>query len=63
MCILVSASLSGCTENGNSTNAVAVIDTSKGIIKIELYEDKMPKTTENYIKLAGSAVWISTAGH
>jgi len=52
MSIMLSAGLSGCTENDSSANAVAVIDTSIGIIKVELYEDKTPKTTENFIKLA-----------
>jgi len=40
------------TSNNVSTNPIAIIDTSMGIIKVELYEDKMPITTENFIKLA-----------
>jgi peptidyl-prolyl cis-trans isomerase A (cyclophilin A) len=32
-------------------NRVAVIDTNMGTIKVELYEDKMPITTANFIKL------------
>ena len=50
--IMVSAHLSGCTDNDSKANAVAVLNTSKGIIKIELYEDKTPKTAENFIKLS-----------
>ena len=33
-------------------NPTAIIDTSKGIIKIELYLDKAPITVENFVKLA-----------
>ena len=32
-------------------NRIARMETSKGIIDIELFEDKAPKTTENFIKL------------
>ncbi len=54
--ILISAFLlvmvSGCLENEDEKNRLAILDTSKGTIKIELFEDKLPKTTENFIKLA-----------
>jgi len=54
--IVISAFLliigSGCLEKEDEKNRLAIIDTSKGIIKIELFEDKLPKTTENFIKLA-----------
>ena len=43
---------SGCLENDEEKNRLAIIDTSKGTIKIELFEDKLPVTTENFIKLA-----------
>jgi len=32
-------------------NRIAVIDTTMGTIRVELYEDKMPITTANFIKL------------
>jgi cyclophilin family peptidyl-prolyl cis-trans isomerase len=35
-------------------NRIAVLGTSKGTIKFELYEDKAPITTANFIKLAES---------
>ena len=35
-----------------STNSLAVMDTILGTIVIELYDDKMPITTENFITLA-----------
>ncbi len=34
---------------------VATFDTSKGTIKIELFEDKTPKTVANFEKLVGKA--------
>jgi cyclophilin family peptidyl-prolyl cis-trans isomerase len=34
------------------TNRIAVLETSKGTIRFELYEDKAPITTANFIKLA-----------
>ncbi len=36
----------------NTMNRVAVFNTNKGVIEIELFEDKMPITTGNFIKLA-----------
>jgi len=36
----------------NETNKVAVIETSKGDIKLELYVNDAPKTVDNFIKLA-----------
>lgn len=38
-------------DNQTLGNPIAVIDTTKGIIKIELYEDEMPNTCNNFIKL------------
>ncbi len=53
--VLVVASISGCI--GGQKNSVAVIDTSMGTIKIELYEDKIPITTENFIKLVNEGFY------
>jgi peptidylprolyl isomerase len=36
----------------NTMNRTAVFTTNKGVIKLELFEDKMPITTGNFIKLA-----------
>jgi cyclophilin family peptidyl-prolyl cis-trans isomerase len=53
MGIILSVALSGCTENDNGgSSAIARIETSKGAIEVELYENKMPETAENFIKLA-----------
>ncbi len=41
------------SSNNNETagNPIAVFDTSMGVIKVELYKDKAPITTANFIKL------------
>lgn len=44
----------GQTKNGGEKkmeNRIARFDTSKGTFDIELFEDKAPKTTENFVKL------------
>ncbi|MFK7821020.1 MAG: peptidylprolyl isomerase [Planctomycetaceae bacterium] len=37
--------------------STATIQTSKGTITIELYEDKVPKTVENFAKLVGEGFY------
>ena len=44
-------------------NRVAVIDTTMGIIRVELYEDKMPITTANFIKLANDGFYNGLISH
>jgi cyclophilin family peptidyl-prolyl cis-trans isomerase len=44
-------------------NSIAVINTSMGTIKVELYEDKMPITTTNFIKLANANFYNGLVFH
>jgi len=44
-------------------NRVAVIDTTMGTIRVELYEDKMPITTANFIKLANDGFYDGLVFH
>ena len=44
-------------------NPIAVIDTSMGIIKVELFEDKVPNTCENFIKLANDGFYDGLVFH
>ncbi len=44
-------------------NRIAVIDTNKGTIKIELFEDEVPKTTENFRLLAEKGYYDSVIFH
>ena len=39
-------------EVTNTMNRIAVLQTNKGVIEIEMFEDSMPITTGNFIKLA-----------
>jgi len=52
-------------NNGSSTteNPIAVIATSMGTIKVELYTDKMPITTANFIKLANDGFYSGLVFH
>ena len=54
---------SGDDGSGVVENSIAIIDTSKGIIKIELYENKAPKTCENFIKLANEGFYDGMIFH
>ena len=42
---------------------IAVIETGKGTIKAELYTDKAPITTKNFIGLAGSGFYNGLTFH
>ncbi len=47
----------------NTMNPVAVFTTNKGVIKLELFEDKMPITVGNFKKLAGEGFYNGTKFH
>ena len=44
-------------------NRIAVFETNQGTFKIELFEDKAPITTGNFIKLASSGFYDGTRFH
>ena len=44
-------------------NKTAAFETSRGIFKIELFEDKMPITTKNFIDLAENGFYDGTKFH
>lgn len=50
-------------ENNNNKGNIAVLETNKGIIKIELYTEKMPITTSNFIKLVNEGYYDNTKFH
>lgn len=54
---------SGDGGNGVVGNPIAIIDTSMGTIKVELYEDKVPNTCENFIKLANEGFYDGMIFH
>ena len=47
----------------NTTNMKAIFNTNKGVIKLELYADKTPKTVENFTKLAKEGFYDGTKFH
>ncbi len=49
--------------NGGVTNPIAIIDTSMGTIKVELYEDKVPNTCENFINYANDGFYDGLVFH
>lgn len=65
--IAVGIQLLGNNENENDItpdgNPIAIIGTSKGIIKVELFQDKMPKTCDNFIKLANEGFYDEMIFH
>ena len=44
-------------------NEIAVIETNKGIIKLELYRSIAPKTVENFVKLANEGFYNGVKFH
>ena len=38
-------------------NPIALIDTSKGLMKLVLFNDKMPITSHNFIRLANDGFY------
>ena len=49
--------------NESDGNPVAIIDTTKGIIKVELYQDLTPITVENFINYANDGFYDGLVFH
>jgi len=62
VCLLLLTILTACGEK-KMTNKIAIMDTNMGIIKIELFEDKMPITTKNFITLIENKFYDGTKFH
>jgi peptidyl-prolyl cis-trans isomerase A (cyclophilin A) len=67
VCIIVSISVYAYITKPETKpathNRIATIETNMGTIKIELYEDKAPITTANFISLAQSGFYNGTIFH
>ncbi len=50
-------------SGSNTENPVAIIKTSKGIVKIELFENKTPITVENFVKLSNDGFYDGMIFH
>ena len=53
----------GATTMSNTANRIAVIETNLGTIELELFEDKTPITTKNFIDLATSGFYDGVIFH
>jgi len=62
--IYVNLNLSSNNNNEeNDENPFAVIETSMGTIKVELYQDEVPNTCKNFIKLANDGFYDGLVFH
>ena len=62
--LILTVFVTACTESQESgQNRMATIETSKGIIKFELYEDKAPISTSNFIELAEAGFYEGLVFH
>ncbi len=50
-------------ETTNVMNRIAVFETTEGVIELELFEDTMPITTGNFVKLVGEGFYNGTKFH
>ena len=62
-CFAKTAYHKGETEMSNTENRIAVIETNLGTIELELFEDKTPVTTKNFIDLAQSGFYDGVIFH
>ncbi len=61
--LLMPKSDQGVGSNQTSSNRIAVMETSKGTMDIELFEDKAPVTTKNFIDLANKGFYNGVIFH
>lgn len=61
--LLIVSITMACSESGSKANQIAVVETSMGTIKLEIYEDKVPITAANFINLANSGFYDGLIFH
>ena len=61
--ILIITFLTSCSNSGVDNMKTAVFDTSKGIFEIELFTEKAPITTKNFIDLADKGFYNGLISH
>jgi len=61
--LLVAASLVGASAVKAGTNPTVIIDTSMGAITVELFQDKAPKSVENFLAYVKSGFYSNTIFH
>ena len=70
ICLILFLSISGCIEENNNSenhtnedNPIAFINTTMGVIKVELYQQKVPHTVENFIRYAKDGFYDGLVFH
>ncbi|MGC9307879.1 MAG: peptidylprolyl isomerase [Thermoplasmatota archaeon] len=63
MSLVAISAFGGCLDGGDGGTSTAIIETTKGTITVELYDDKMPKTTDNFKKLANDGFYDGLVFH
>ena len=63
MSLVAISAFGGCLDGGDGGTSTAIIETTKGTITVELYDDKMPKTTDNFKKLANDGFYDGLIFH
>lgn len=76
LALIAIVALTGCAQSAPQTpsapeaakqqpgkNGIAVFETSKGVFKLELFEDKAPKTTKNFIDLVNKGFYNGIIFH
>jgi cyclophilin family peptidyl-prolyl cis-trans isomerase len=64
LCLLITSVLIACEKGDDKMeNKIAVIETNKGVMEIELFEDKAPITTKNFIDLANKGFYDNLIFH
>lgn len=58
-----STPLSTSTPKSTSMNPIATLETTMGIIKIELFKDRVPQTVDNFVKLANEKFYDGVLFH
>ncbi|MDP4012099.1 MAG: peptidylprolyl isomerase [Candidatus Nanoarchaeia archaeon] len=61
--LLILILLVGCKTQAQMTNKIAVLETSKGTIKFEIFEDKVPVTAKNFINLIEQGFYKNMVWH
>lgn len=61
--ITQSSTVSPTQSRASTQNRIAVIETSMGVIELELFEDKAPLTTKNFIELAEKGFYDGVIFH
>ena len=61
--VIITATILGASVMAADTDKVAVIETKFGKIVVEFYDKDAPKTTANFLKLAGSGFYNGTTFH